>query len=156
MKKSQIIIAFIIVFLSGILIGGVGGWYYSFFCNRLLPRPPHNVPFKFSHKIARDLDLTEEQQQKLQPAFEKWNADLSKVNHEWAPKIKKVFSTLYDDIEASIKLNPKQKEKLTQIRQMTQRMKWPPGPRIRRHKPPLPPPPPPPQNDGGEPEAPMP
>ena len=119
MKKSQIVIAFIIVFFSGMLIGVLGGKYYYFiFRGDPPPPPPRDFRVMMDRKITQRLNLTEEQLQKLKPAFEKWSTALMEVNRSTAPQVKKIFFALFDDIEKILVLTPEQKKELAHMREI--------------------------------------
>ncbi len=148
MKKSQVVIAFIIVFLSGLMIGVLGGKYYYYVFRGDPPPPPRNLRGMFTNKIAQRLKLTDEQQEKLKPAFEKWHVSFTEMNKSNAPLMKKIFFALYDDVEKALPLNQEQKEELAKMRQMT-------IDRVTMHgkfnipgEPPPPFPPPPPEKNG--------
>ncbi len=118
MKKSQIIIAFIIVFFSGMLIGVLGGkYYYNIFRGDPPPPPPRDFRVMLNKKVVERLKLSDEQQKKILPAFEKWHESFMAMNKANAPIVKNIFFTLFDDIEKSLALSPEQKEELAKMRE---------------------------------------
>ncbi|EFL52673.1 protein of unknown function Spy-related [Solidesulfovibrio fructosivorans JJ]] len=153
-------LAGLVLFASGIVIGFFGSRYLA---ERGRLALLHGDPRHFSEMVVRrisdDLDLTNEQRQKLRPIVLRTAEALAKVRQEQEPKIHKIFEKSNKDIRKLLK--PDQQEKFTALLKRLERRRKalghfapppPPPGAFDDHRPPPPGmdgfPPPPPDFDG--------
>lgn len=106
-------IAFIFtgIFLAGGVCGGLVGWRLC----RPAPKGPDQFDRQKMQAFIKDLDLSEEQQKKIQPIIEKTGSDLQQVRND----SRKQTRTLLEQMEAAVakELNDQQREKLKELQE---------------------------------------
>lgn len=142
------VLAGLVLFASGVVMGFFGSRYLA---ERGRLNLLHGDPRHFAEMVVRhmsdDLDLTNEQQQKLRPIVLDTADALAKVRQEQEPKIRKIFDKNNADIRKL--LTPAQQEKFTALIDRLERRRKaigrfgpppPPPGEFGRHRPPPPPP----------------
>ena len=111
MKFKKIWGAFALIFISGILLGGISGFYVGKIQHRreMKPQPQSFRQHEFD-RYAKDLNLTPEQQKKIRPVFEK---GLDRRQDFWTKhtgELVDIISLNYE--ETKVFLNPDQLKKM--------------------------------------------
>jgi hypothetical protein len=118
MKLKKIVIAFAVIFLSGILIGGVGG----FFIGKIPPaKKPNPSAQSFRQHIferyVKELSLSQEQQQKMRPVIDKGFDRVQEFRNKRTLELLDIIYGNYDEIK--VFLTPEQLKKLEEMRKKT-------------------------------------
>lgn len=116
MKKKRFIIAFIIVFISGAVLGYLGGQMFP--CHRSSPRHGGmSMRSMVFNKMRERLELSDEQADKIRPVVDSWMEKVEEHRRRNAPLVKDLFFGMYDQVEPM--LNDGQKQKLSGMREHT-------------------------------------
>lgn len=115
-KTSKIWCPFVLIFLSGLLLGGVIGFYIG------KPHPRQNTSSQsFRQHIfdnfVRELALTPEQQQKIRPMVNKGFDRIQDFKLKRTGELIEIISGNYNDLR--VLLTPEQVIKLEAMRQKT-------------------------------------
>ena len=143
MAKIKFFAGLTLIFLLGALAGAFGtGYYIKEHMEEFLEGGPPKE--KIMQKLTRDLDLTPEQQKKIEPILEETHEKFSALRRKSLPDMKKIR----EDSFALIRniLNEDQRKKLKDLED-----------RLNKHRPPrdFPPPPPPPPEERGPQKPPL-
>ncbi len=138
MARTKLIAGIALVFLLGALAGAFGaGFYFKRHLDDFLEGGPPKE--KIIHRLTRDLDLTPEQQKKIEPIIAEAHEKLKELRQKSYPAMKEIRENSFALMKKE--LNEEQQKKLENLKTRLKKH-WP-----RRHGPP-PPPPPPPQETG--------
>jgi len=116
MKLKKIVTAFVVIFLSGILIGGVVG----FFIGKIQPKKKPNQQSFRQHifdRYVKELSLTQEQQQKMRPVMDKGFDRVQEFRNKRTLELLDIIYGNYDEIK--VFLTPEQLKKLEEMRKKT-------------------------------------
>jgi hypothetical protein len=114
-KTKKIWGAFVLIFLSGLLLGGVIGFYVG--------KPPAHKSNSQSFRqrifdnYVSELKLTPEQQQKIRPVVDKGFDRIQDFRKKRTGELIEIISGNYDDLK--VFLTPEQLRKLAEMRQKT-------------------------------------
>lgn len=115
-KAKKIWGAFVLIFLSGLLLGGVIGFYIG-----QPPARPNTKSPSFRQHIfdnyVNELALTPEQQQKIRPVVDKGVDRIQDCKRKRTGELIEIISGNYDDLK--VFLTPEQLKKLEEMRQKT-------------------------------------
>ena len=106
--------AFVLIFLSGLLLGGITGFYIG----KPAPRQSTKSQSFRQHifdSFASELKLTPEQQQKMRPVLDKGFDRIQDFRRKRTGEFIEIMSGNYDDLK--IILTPEQVRKLEEMRQ---------------------------------------
>lgn len=120
-----------LVFLSGILVGGVGVWLFT--GNTASGFNPQDARRRYSEEMQTRLRLTPEQSTQLQEIFKSTRDRLEALRGKWFPEVKAIQDEQLEQIRQM--LNEEQRaeyEKMRQEREELRRRGRPPGPRSRK------------------------
>lgn len=122
-----------LVFVSGILVGGVGVWLFT--ANSVSGFNPEDARRRYTEEMQTRLQLTPEQSTKLQQIFESTHHRLEALRGKWFPEVKAIQDEQFEQIRQM--LNAEQRaeyEKMRQEREEHRRRgrQGAPGPRGRR------------------------
>ena len=134
MAKTKFFAGLVLIFLLGALAGALGtGFYFKGHVEEFLKEgPPKN---KIMHRLTRALELTREQQEKIEPIIAEAHAKIVELRQKTFPEVKRIRENSFALIKKE--LNEDQQEKLEDLKKRLEKH-WP-----RRHTSPPPPPPPP-------------
>ncbi|MHB9138503.1 MAG: hypothetical protein ACYC4Q_03775 [Victivallaceae bacterium] len=115
-KLKKIVIAFVLFFLSGILLGGIAG-----FCVGKIPagRKPNPQSFRqhIFDRYVKELSLTKEQQQQMRPVIDKGFDRVQEFRNKRTLELLDIIYGNYDELK--VFLNPEQLKKLEEMRKKT-------------------------------------
>jgi len=150
LSKWKIWLGLVILFLSGVLVGGFGTRLYvrHRIANVLTGDRPmfRNL---FLRHITRELDLTPEQQEQIERIAEGTAEDLHLLHRQHRSAVEAIFDQAVSDMK--VYLSPDQQKQLDAVREKMKAFR-----RRHRHRPPHhgPPPPPPGSRKGPPPFSP--
>ena len=145
MARTKFFAGLTLIFLLGALAGALGtSFYFKGHVEEFLKEgPPKN---KIMHRLTRALELTREQQEKIEPIIAEAHAKIVELRQKTFPEVKRIRENSFALIKKE--LNEDKQEKLEYLKKRLEKH-WP-----RRHKSP-PPPPPPPRTGAKGPEKPL-
>jgi Spy/CpxP family protein refolding chaperone len=110
--KWKLAFAFLLVFIAGVTTGGLFGVHHL---KRHFLGPPHSgdVAGRMREHLRRSLDLTAEQENKIQPIVEATTAKLEAIRVETAERVRAVMEESKRQIAPE--LNPEQQTKLEKL-----------------------------------------
>ena len=112
-----------LIFLLGALAGAFGtGFYFKGHVEEFLEGGPPKE--KIMQKLTRDLDLTPEQQKKIEPILEEVHRELSALRRKSLPEMRKIRENSFALIKKE--LNEDQQKKLEDLRKQTKETLAPP------------------------------
>lgn len=123
MKSEKILTAFILIFVSGLIIGGISGYYI---CGRKvlenqaerrqLPgsASPELIRERLTGRLKWELDLNAEQIRKVYPILKDFSEKMQVFRKNNLEKASQNFDDLFTQIEAILSEN--QKGKLAKVR----------------------------------------
>lgn len=145
MAKTKFIAGLALIFLLGALAGALGtGFYFKGHLEEFLKEGPPKD--KIMHRLTKVLELTREQQEKIEPIIAEAHAKIVELRQKTFPEVKRIRENSFALIKKE--LNEDQQEKLEYLKKRLEKH-WP-----RRHTSP-PPPPPPPRTGAKGPEKPL-
>ena len=111
--KWKLAIAFVIVFAAGIATGAMFGAFHL--RRHLVLGPPHSgdVGGRMKEHLRRALDLTPEQESKIQPIVESTSSQLETIRVETAERVRTVMENSKREIAPFI--SPEQQQKLEKL-----------------------------------------
>ncbi|HVF70353.1 MAG TPA: hypothetical protein VM940_01985 [Chthoniobacterales bacterium] len=111
--KWKLAVAFIIVFAAGVATGAMFGAFHL--RRHIVLGPPHSgdVGDRMKEHFRRALDLTPDQQTKIQPILEATSAKLETIRVETAERVRTVMED--SKREVSPMLSPEQQKKLEKL-----------------------------------------
>lgn len=115
MKPSKLVIAAILLALSGIIAGGIGGYWLGSRNNA--PRGPHNYKDRVYQRMVDELKLTPEQQKRVKPVLYNGFERTRQYRMAHVNEILELVARNYDDIKPL--LTKEQQEKMEAMRKKT-------------------------------------
>lgn len=124
MKSKKVLTAFILIFISGLIIGGILGYYI---CGRKLLKnhsesrqlpssaSPDLIRQRLTGRLKWELDLSSEQMKKLDPLLKDFSEKMQMFRKNNLDKACQNFDDLFTGIEGILSEN--QKEKLAKLRE---------------------------------------
>ncbi len=128
MKRVKIISGLLLVFLSGICVGAVGGYVYTHHKIESLVKsgpPPEMMP-RLMRRLARELSLTPSEQAEMEPITRDMMASLSELRRQYHPELEKIMEANFRRMKE--KLPPEKGEKLEAVRMRLRRWGHKSGP----------------------------
>ena len=129
MNNWKLFVGVVLVFIFGVLVGLLPGFYFT----HRFPPPPPPPSMDHSHrdamvleKLTRDLKLTEEQKILVRAALAKMDERLDQHFLSMQGQIQTIFDQGFDEMEKG--LNDEQKKRLNAIREGMKHHKGPPPP----------------------------
>jgi len=126
-SKIKIVTATVLIFSLGILVGAFGAkLYYKNRIDQLFPKDgPPPVVHLFLKRLSRNVDLTKEQERRVEALVKQSFADLQEIKSKYRPELEALINRTFDQI--SEELDDQQKKQLSEFRRRFQER------RARRH-----------------------
>ncbi len=112
--KWKLAFAFLLVFIAGIMTGGLFSAYHI---HRLFLGPPHSgsVAERMRNHLRRELRLTSEQETKIFPIVDATSAKLEAIRIETAQRVRNAMEESHREIAPQ--LTPEQQKKLDAMKE---------------------------------------
>lgn len=142
---AKVIFTFCGIFLAGGVCGGLVSWRI---CNT---KKPDQFDRQKMQSFIKELDISEEQQKKIQPILEKTGLDLQQVRTESRKQTRALLEQMEADVAKELtdaqreklkELQEKARERMRQLQLERERNRKPPSDQKPEHAPHGPPPPP--------------
>jgi Spy/CpxP family protein refolding chaperone len=138
-KPWQVCLVLIAIFAAGGISGGLVAYRVA---RRHAPPPPEVWVARQIEHVARELQLTPEQKEHIQPIVKRTTEELGKLRRQSMPAVHSILERMETDIAEQ--LTPEQRTKFEQIlkqrREARKQMQGQRGPHGARERPPGPPP----------------
>lgn len=128
MKKAKILSGLLLVFLSGLCVGAVGGYVYTQHKIESLVKsgpPPAMMP-RLMRRLARELALTPAEQAAIEPITRDMMASLSDLRRRYHPELESIMASHFQQMKDH--LPPEKSKKLEAVRDRLRRWGHKPGP----------------------------
>jgi hypothetical protein len=112
-KKMQLWAGLLILFLSGVLIGSLGSWVIMDRTTREVQVRPRPVVEKVMKKLTRDLDLSDQQKERVEEIVCRAYGDLTEIRNRSRPEKEEIFHRSIAEMKAE--LSTEQQEKLDDL-----------------------------------------
>jgi len=114
MKKFKLLIPALILFVSGMIMGGIGGFqWYHYRVVTAIENGPEGIRTLFVKRLTRGLELTEDQQEQVGLIIEEAQDEFYEVRMAYRPKMESIIKSALSRINTL--LDPDQQELLKEV-----------------------------------------
>ena len=115
MDRTKLWLAVMVVFLSGLIIGGLGGMTLAkYHIKQMIRQGPKEMHHMVLRYLNRELDLSEEQKRAVKKVMAGVQKSAVELQKQYRPQMKKMMDTALDEIRPL--LTPEQQTKLDRIK----------------------------------------